>query len=686
MDIMQDPVSMPDGHTYERTAIAKALGINPLSPITRQPMSMSDARPNYAVKSLIDQWNQKSVRHSPQSQSPASIGSGHHIQLSNFSAKYITNADDPANDYLHISIQPEPATTRLPLVLISMIDVSGSMDRNACTSAGGLEDVNLSRLQLVQHALKTIVETLDECDQVEFITFSSRATLTLPPTQLTDCGRRQARTAIDGMIPNGGTNIWDALRLGLEEAKRFKGWHVNTMMLLFTDGEPNQNPPMGILPTLTEAVSGDTMEFSISTFGFGYNIDSELLTGIAKLGHGIYGYCPDCSMVGTVFINYMASAMATTCQHAMLSVLNPKCALRYDLTFVDGSSRNILVQIPHDVINETQLTLTIPNTGDRITHNHIETATTEADHEAIRNQIYRHKFMALISSCLSSDLGQAARNVQSLFDEIQQIHNPSDFLKALALDLIDPHPNHGQVAKAVEPAFFRKWGNDYLRSLSLCHAAEQCGNFKDASLQFYGGSKVATYRTFANKKFVAIPPPVSRVSSWQRVDMNSFYNAAGVCFNGDAIVELGIGEKRVRDLVKGDKLFDGGVMECLVETVENGSICEAVIINDVAFTPYHPIHVNGKWVFPIDVGDVIHIPIDSWFNLVLKGNKIVRLNGIEAITLGHYMTQDCLAHPYFGTNAVIQDLQRSEGYSRGHVMRPPMGVIRDRNGMIIGTF
>jgi Mg-chelatase subunit ChlD len=686
MDIMQDPVLMSDGHTYERTAIAQALVINPVSPITRQPMSMSGARPNYAVKSLIDRWNQKSVSHSPQSQSPVSIESGHHIQLSNFSAKYFTNPDDPVNDYLHISIEPKSVTTRLPLVLISMIDVSGSMEMNVCESGRGLEDVDLSRLQLVQHALKTIVETLDECDEVEFITFSNRATLTLPPTRLTDSGRQRARTAIDGMTPNGATNIWDALRLGLEEAKRFKGWHVNTMMLLFTDGEPNQNPPMGILPTLTEALSGMAMEFSISTFGFGYNIDSELLTGIAKLGHGIYGYCPDCSMVGTVFINYMASAMATVCQHAMLSVRNPKCDFRYDLTFVDGSSRNILVEIPHDVINETQLTLTIPNTGDRITHNHIEVSTTNADHEAIHNQIYRYKFMDLIDSCLSSDLSQAARKVQSLFDEIQQIHNPSDFVKALALDLIDPHPNHGQVAKAVEPAYFRKWGNDYLRSLSLCHAAEQCGNFKDASLQFYGGSNVATYRTFANKKFVAIPPPVSRVSSWRRVDMNYFYNSVGACFNGDAMVALAIGEKRVRDMVKGDQLFDGGIVECLVETVEKECICEAVIINNVAFTPYHPIHVNGKWVFPIDVGDVIHMSIDSWFNLVLKGNKIVRLNGIEAITLGHHMTQDCLGHPYFGTNAVIQDLQRSEGYSRGHVRRLPMGVIRDRNGMIIGTF
>ena len=54
LSIMRDPVMMPDGHNYERSAIEKALQASPLSPLTKQPLNMKDAIPNYDLKSLIE--------------------------------------------------------------------------------------------------------------------------------------------------------------------------------------------------------------------------------------------------------------------------------------------------------------------------------------------------------------------------------------------------------------------------------------------------------------------------------------------------------------------------------------------------------------------------------------------------------------------------------------------------------
>ena len=77
---------------------------------------------------------------------------------------------------------------------------------------------------------------------------------------------------------------------------------------LFTDGEPNINPPMGIVPSLKEVISGiPNVDFTISTFAFGYQVDSKLMEEISKIGNGIYGYCPDCTMVGTIFVNFMSN-------------------------------------------------------------------------------------------------------------------------------------------------------------------------------------------------------------------------------------------------------------------------------------------------------------------------------------------------------------------------------------------
>jgi hypothetical protein len=598
-----------------------------------------------------------------------------------------------------------------------MIDVSGSMWENACKTVAGMETIDMSRLQLVQHALKTIVETFGDTDEVVLITFNERAQLDLPPTKMHSDGKITANRVINAMNAQGRTNIWDALRLGLEQAKTFSGRGFNISLLLFTDGEPNQNPLMGIVPTLKEALSEMNQDFAISTFGFGYAINSGLMENIARLGHGVYGYCPDCTMLGTILINFLAAALTTIAQHAILEIQNPMYQAKYNLTLVDGSSRNVLVDIPDGQIHETEIILSIPITGDRFVLNRIDPITDETDRLALVDQVYRHRLVKLISDNLFSPAA-GLEQAQAMFNEIKAMPKITPYLEGLAVDLVDPHPNHGQVSKAFRQDFFQKWGKDYLRSHLLFHIVEQCGNFKDESLQGYGGAKFGEYRALGNKIFINLPPPIGR--TWQKhqggtittsssyasayasasasaspsastfsavpVNIHKFYDYHGGCFDGNAIVSLVVGEKRVRDLEKGDMLIDGGIVECLIETVLNGN-CEAVVLNGVAFTPFHPVEVCGKWVFPRDVGEIVEIGIDLWFNLVVRGNKVVELNGVRAITLGHGLVEGVLKHPYFGTEIVVNALKQYEGYESGRLrIASPATCERDENGMITGLF
>ncbi len=57
MEVMTDPVIGEDGHTYERAAITQALRVKTVSPMTRQPMTMSGLRPNHAIRSAIQRWH-----------------------------------------------------------------------------------------------------------------------------------------------------------------------------------------------------------------------------------------------------------------------------------------------------------------------------------------------------------------------------------------------------------------------------------------------------------------------------------------------------------------------------------------------------------------------------------------------------------------------------------------------------
>ena len=56
LDIMKDPLIMPDGQTYDRDSIYTALKHSPFSPITKQRLNFKDAVPNYAIKSMIEKF------------------------------------------------------------------------------------------------------------------------------------------------------------------------------------------------------------------------------------------------------------------------------------------------------------------------------------------------------------------------------------------------------------------------------------------------------------------------------------------------------------------------------------------------------------------------------------------------------------------------------------------------------
>merc|ERR1719236_157861 len=138
---------------------------------------------------------------------------------------------------------------------------------------------------------------------------------------MTKDGRDNAVSVLENLEPRGQTNIWggllaamDALRVSdAEAAARQK------TILLLTDGQPNVCPPRGHLTELRDYKDKHPeFSFQINTFGFGYNLNSELLLDLALEGHGTYAFIPDAVIVGTVFVNSVANVLSTLTQNATL--------------------------------------------------------------------------------------------------------------------------------------------------------------------------------------------------------------------------------------------------------------------------------------------------------------------------------------------------------------------------------
>ena len=703
LEIMKVPMIFPDGQTYEKDSIKKALSINPHSPLTKISMKFEEGKINYALKNLIETFLKQNPQINPnekieiEKEKIQNIPKKEKIEFSEISANYILDPKNEKSSYINIKLKPKNPNKRNPLLLIAMLDISSSMNEDACKDVKEMEDLSFSRLQLVLHSINTIISSLENDDLLCLITFNNRGEIILDPINMDEDGKKTSFKTIKKIIPKGATNIWDALRIGTNVAKKYSETNYNTNLLLFTDGEPNINPPMGIVPSLKEYLSDINVKFTISTFAFGYNVDSKLMEEIANYGNGIYGYCPDCTMVGTIFINFMSNILTSISPIVEIDVSNNSLNNKIVIGgLYEDVYRNCLIKVNSDDIKNTKINVLIKNSNQEFNVNIGNEIINENEKKEFLNQYYRFKLIDLIQRNLNiKDKSIAEKEINELYNEIKNIKDKSEFLNNLLIDLIDDNPNHGQVLKAFDNKYYEKWGKDYLPSFLRFHIVEQCGNFKDQSLQLYGGEKFNEYRKKCNKIFLELQPPERIKNNYEHhhhhynnnynynYSMDRFMNYDGGCFNGNGNVKLINNKiKKVKDIVKGDILFNGSIVECVIITkVKKKQF--VVEINNVLLTPYHPIFYNGNWVFPINVKEPEEYYIDYWYNLILRNGYSVNINNIDAITLGHNQNYGILKHPYFGTEKVIQDLKSYMGFDNGLVFINEMPkVIRDENGFI----
>ena len=179
----------------------KPLKSSPFSPLTKKPLKINDATPNYALKSMIEKYLNGGEKPLKNEQCHLDIKSK--INIKEFKAEVIDDPTSIKNVFVNISIKPEKLETRKPLVLIAMIDVSGSMEISSSEGMKGGEEAGISRLGLVKHALKTVALTLNKDDKMSLITFSSKADICLEATNADDIGKNIIFEEIKKMEPDG---------------------------------------------------------------------------------------------------------------------------------------------------------------------------------------------------------------------------------------------------------------------------------------------------------------------------------------------------------------------------------------------------------------------------------------------------------------------------------------------------
>jgi len=254
----------------------------------------------------------------------------------------------------------------------------------------------------------------------------------------------------------------------------------------------------------------------------------------------------------------------------------------------------------------------------------------------------------------------------------------------------------GQVAEALSRKdWFNKWGKHYLPSLKLAHLHQQCNNFKDPGVQHYAADFFSEIRDVADDIFLKLPPPKRSKASPSSVappqSMSMFYNCGGGCFDGKCLVSMADGSQKALELVApGDcVLTPTGKTEiiCVVKTFCSAGKTELVKLpGGLLATPWHPVRIAGNWCFPCNLTNATLCSCPAVYNLVLQGNHpSMLISGVECSVLGHGLEEPIVAHEFFGTKKILEDLQQMPGWESGFVELVPGNYVRDRTtGRVCG--
>lgn len=220
-----------------------------------------------------------------------------------------------------VSVRTPQGTIRTPSDICCVLDVSGSMGTEATImdASGTKETHGLSLLDVAKHGVRTIIKTCSSADRLTLVTFNNTATTVLPLTVMDEAGQKRAEEQLEMVQAGGGTEIWNGLFAGLEALRTGVADGRLAHVMLLTDGESREKEK--IIPNLLQyKETYERLPGTISTFGFGYNIDSSLLVRLASAGDGSYSFIPDAGFVGTVFVNTLSNLLVTMAREVYLSL------------------------------------------------------------------------------------------------------------------------------------------------------------------------------------------------------------------------------------------------------------------------------------------------------------------------------------------------------------------------------
>lgn len=730
LNLMTEPCTTPCGHTFDRSTLQQLVVpsasygyygggqiLDVHCPTCRAvfPRSWSPVV-NYDLKGIIED--------AVAAFAPAPAAAAVPVQAIVAQVTPTITAKVALGAKIHIQVSVPADATPLPLNVIAVVDMSGSMGGRATepkpvvAGQAAEESSLMSRMDLTGHSVKALAKTLKPCDCLSVIGFDNEAVLFLPPTVMDAAGQDLAVAKVSQIKPRGSTSFWAGISLAFKtlEASAAVNPGANNVIIFQTDGEsdPTYDPPQGLIKSIEAWKDRHAdIKFSLHTIGYGYGdaLQSDLLLSIAKKCGGDFYYVPDGSVLAQVAIHLFANLGAIT--HTDVSLrLHGFDRAYLPVGFLQaGQTRDFILDGQDSAIAR----LFVKGTE-------VESANV-SDPEDSSSALAHNIFVETLGAALTT----GSLDVGTLKQELGRLPL-SPYITALLTDLDHADKYKGQISKGFVPANFQKWGKHYLPGVLSGHKNQWPMNFKDECSTFYETPVTKAAIEKGVEIYEALPPIKATYAASSAyggyggggapVYVSPTTNSGG-CFTGDTRVRLfNDGSKRVDELRAGDVLLDpsnydkGNTIRCVVRyDVTRPQLI--VRFGDAGLTEFHPILVNkedglltndpedSEWDHPGHLVRAIAEDLDAVYNVVLESGHMIILmqdskaadNGtssewVIACTLAHHFTGHIISHSYFGAPVagmphVLEDLVTAPTWSSGYVTCRNTREERDSVGEII---
>ena len=212
--------------------------------------------------------------------------------------------------------------------LLCVIDISGSMKGK--------------KLSQLKFSLKSIISFMTPKDRLCIILFNDKANIYLDLAFMTEETKTKYLEKIEKITARGGTNILSGLIKALEVLKEEKKKENNNepmeqmrvkCIMLLSDGYDNDYNTQEITNEVKNFTKGQHLSFTLHTFGYGDDYDSELMSKLAIIRDGSFFAVENIDKVQDYFVNALGGCMSIIYNEVKINIKMLKNNLKIQKIF-----------------------------------------------------------------------------------------------------------------------------------------------------------------------------------------------------------------------------------------------------------------------------------------------------------------------------------------------------------------